>query len=216
MSRKAATSFSTPTMATWIRGRVVTRRALPSLVTITRLPVSATAMLAPEMPMSASRNLGRSLARANFTSLGMSGVCPGSTSWLNTSVTSSLVMWMAGMTMWDGVWPASWMIHSPRSVSATSMPPLPQVRVEVDLLRGHGLGLDDPGHAPGLGQVQDVLPHLGRVAGAEHLGAPGLGLALEGLRQLIQAAGGVGLDLPDARPHSLEVDALVGLGPASR
>ena len=48
---------------------MVTSRALPSLVTITRLPVSATAMLAPVMPMSASRNLERSLPRANFTSL---------------------------------------------------------------------------------------------------------------------------------------------------
>ena len=40
----------------------------------------------------------------------------------NRSDTSSLVMWMAGMTMCEGVCPASWMIHSPRSVSLTSMP----------------------------------------------------------------------------------------------
>ena len=45
-----------------------------------------------------------------------------STSLLKSSATSSLVMWMAGMTMWDGFWPASWMIHSPRSVSPTEIP----------------------------------------------------------------------------------------------
>ena len=37
-------------------GSVVTRRAFPSLVTMTSVPVSATAMLAPLMPMPAFRN----------------------------------------------------------------------------------------------------------------------------------------------------------------
>jgi hypothetical protein len=31
-------------------------------------------------------------------------------------------MWIAGMTMCEGRCPASWMIHSPRSVSLTVMP----------------------------------------------------------------------------------------------
>ena len=43
---------------------------------MTRVPVSATAMFAPVMPISALRNFVRSLPRANFTSLGISGGWP--------------------------------------------------------------------------------------------------------------------------------------------
>ena len=121
-SEKLAISFSMPTRATWILGSEVTSRAFPSLVISAMLPVSATAMLAPEIPMSAARNVGRSCSRATFTSLGMSEVRRSSTSLLKRSETSSLVMWMAGMTMCEGVCPANWMIHSPRSVSPTVIP----------------------------------------------------------------------------------------------
>ena len=103
MSAKVATIFSMPMMATCTLGRVVTRRALPSLVTVRMDPVSATAMLAPEMPMSASRNLERSSSRATLTRRGMSVESRSSTSLENRSETSSLVMWMAGMTMCEGV-----------------------------------------------------------------------------------------------------------------
>ena len=44
------------------------------------------------------------------------------TSLLKISATSSFVRWIAGITMCEGRWPASWMIHSPRSVSFTSIP----------------------------------------------------------------------------------------------
>ena len=44
------------------------------------------------------------------------------TSLLKMSATSSFVRWIAGITMCEGRWPASWMIHSPRSVSFTSIP----------------------------------------------------------------------------------------------
>ena len=57
-------TFSMPITATWRRGSVVTMRPLPSLVTRTTVPVSATAKLAPVMPMSAWRNFSRSSARA--------------------------------------------------------------------------------------------------------------------------------------------------------
>jgi len=83
-------------------------------------------------------------------------------------------MWMAGMTMCDGVWWASWMIHSPRSVSSTSMPACSKGLVQVDLLGGHGLGLDHPLHALLLGEGEDVLLHLGGVGGPEDLGRRGL------------------------------------------
>ncbi len=42
-------------MATWTFGNVVVSVALPSLVTSTTEPVSATKKLPPEMPMSAVR-----------------------------------------------------------------------------------------------------------------------------------------------------------------
>ncbi len=58
----------------------------------------------------------------------MSAWSRSSTSSMKTSATSSLVMWMAGMTMCEGRWPASWMIHSPRSVSWTDDPGLLEVR----------------------------------------------------------------------------------------
>ena len=56
------TTFSTPITATCTRGSEVTMRPLPSLVTSTTVPVSATAKLAPVIPMSASRNFSRSSA----------------------------------------------------------------------------------------------------------------------------------------------------------
>ena len=101
---------------------MVTRRALPSLVMMTMLPVSATAIFAPEMPIPAVRNLPRSSLRASFTSAGMSAASRSFTSLLKISATCSLVRWMAGITMCDGRSPASWTIHSPRSVSLTAMP----------------------------------------------------------------------------------------------
>ncbi|KAF5048416.1 hypothetical protein DSECCO2_450290 [anaerobic digester metagenome] len=64
-----------PAMATWTRGRVVVRRALPSLVMMPMLPVAAMAKLAPEMPMSAWQYLGRSSRRATLTSFWMSTSC---------------------------------------------------------------------------------------------------------------------------------------------
>ncbi len=54
-------------------------RPLPSLVTSTRVPVSATAKLAPVMPMSAWRNFCRSSFRATAVSTsGSAAKCPSS------------------------------------------------------------------------------------------------------------------------------------------
>ncbi len=71
---RSGTSLSSPTRATWTRGRVVTRRALPSLLMMPRVPVSAMAKLAPEIPMSAVRKALRNSRRATFTRLPMSGL----------------------------------------------------------------------------------------------------------------------------------------------
>ncbi len=54
--------------ATCTRGTVVTMRPLPSLVTSTTLPVSATPRFTPVMPRSASRNRRRSSPRAKAVS----------------------------------------------------------------------------------------------------------------------------------------------------
>ena len=72
--------------------------------------------------MSASRKRSLSSRLATFTSFGISLESRSFTSLLKISATSSFVRWIAGITMWEGFCPASWMIHSPRSVSLTSTP----------------------------------------------------------------------------------------------
>ncbi len=51
----------------------------------------------------------------------MSAATSSFTSREKSPATCSFDMWMAGITMCDGRCPASWMIHSPRSVSATAI-----------------------------------------------------------------------------------------------
>ena len=60
MSSMEGTTLSIPMMATCMRGIDVHMRPLPSLVTRTTVPVSATTKLAPVIPISASTNLPRS------------------------------------------------------------------------------------------------------------------------------------------------------------
>ena len=87
------------------------------------LPVSAMQKLAPEMPMSAASNLGRSSRRATFTSRCTSSrSCFSPVTRSKSSATCWRERWMAGSTMCDGPSLRSWMIHSPRSVSQTSSP----------------------------------------------------------------------------------------------
>jgi hypothetical protein len=105
-----------------MRGSEVTMRPLPSLVTSTTVPVSATAKLAPVIPMSAWRNFSRSALRA--TAVRTSGSAANSpwSSRENSSATCPLVLWMAGAMMCDGFSWASWMMYSPRSVSTGVIP----------------------------------------------------------------------------------------------
>ena len=110
-------TFSTPMRATWIRGSEVTIRPLPSLVTSTTVPVSATAKLAPVIPMSAWRNFSRRAFRATAVRTSGSASNRPFSSREKSSATCPLVLWMAGAMMCDGFSCASWMMYSPRSVS---------------------------------------------------------------------------------------------------
>ena len=122
-SSSVGTSLSRPASATWTGGSVFTRRPLPSLVTMARHPVSAMQKLAPEMPMSASKNFGRSSRRATFTRRCTSSwSCFSPVAFSNSSATCPRERCMAGITMCDGPSWRSCMIHSPRSVSQTCRP----------------------------------------------------------------------------------------------
>ena len=117
------TSFSQPAITMRVFGRVLTRSPLPSFVTSITVPVSAMSAFAPIIPAPAFKNTRRSSARARRTIPPMSS---GSTvrcvSASKSVATCWRLLWIAGMTMWLGVSWASWMIHSPRSVSTTRIP----------------------------------------------------------------------------------------------
>ena len=96
---------------------------MPSFVTIASEPVSAMRKFAPEMPMSAAWNFGRSSARAVFTSFCTSSwSCARPVAFSNSSATCPRERWIAGITMCDGRSLRNCTIHSPRSVSFTSIP----------------------------------------------------------------------------------------------
>ena len=88
-----------PIIATCIRGTEVHIRPLPSFVTKVMVPVSATAKLAPVMPISALANFSLNSPLAASVSSGMDsyfGVCALVT---KSSETSSLDLCIAGATM---------------------------------------------------------------------------------------------------------------------
>ena len=63
-SSSVGITFSMPVITQWMRGIVVTMSALPSLVTVSVVPVSAMTKFDPEMPMSAREEvLAQRLAR---------------------------------------------------------------------------------------------------------------------------------------------------------
>ena len=68
MSSSVGTTFSIAAVTTCTRGSVLVRSPLPSLVTMTLDPVSATRKFAPVIPTSALWNFSRSTARASPTS----------------------------------------------------------------------------------------------------------------------------------------------------
>ena len=68
-SSSVGTIFSIEARTMWMRGRICVRSPLPSLVTITEVPVSATRKLAPVMPTSAARKRSRRMPRASASRL---------------------------------------------------------------------------------------------------------------------------------------------------
>jgi hypothetical protein len=110
-------------MATWTSVDATVFRRFPSLVTPTRVPVSAARKFAPVRPRSASANRSARYSRANrVRSWAVSRSRSGSKWCSNRSAISSRLTWMAGPTMWLGASSASWTTNSPRSVSQTSTP----------------------------------------------------------------------------------------------
>ena len=101
---------------------VDTDAAITKLKTV---PVSATATLAPETPISACVNLSRMTRRAVLTSSAIMGSFFTFVYSVKYSATCSLLRWRAGMTMWTGVLPSRAMMNSPRSVSWTRTPSSP-------------------------------------------------------------------------------------------
>ena len=133
-----------PITAMCTRGTVVQRRPLPSFSTSTMEPVSATAKLQPDTPRSAAEEAGPQLLageggevlglRVELAARRSASSCRMSRTWWRSR-------WTAGAMMWLGVWPASWMIHSPRSVSTTVARRRLERLVEAGLLRRHRLAL---------------------------------------------------------------------------
>ena len=123
MSRHVGTSFSIPITVTSTSGSVVHMRPLPSDSNTQTVPVSATAKLAPLIPMRADRNLARRCRRAASASAAGSSVRSGRfSSRANTSRISERFLWMAGTRMCDCTSSPSWMISSARSVSIARTP----------------------------------------------------------------------------------------------
>lgn len=128
-SRQEGTTFSMPTTEMRVSGRVRHIRPLPSDSTTTRVPVSATMKLAPEMPTLARRNFSRrcSLA-ASASSAGLSVRPSGAErphlpiSERKMSRISPRLRWIAGTRMCEGRSSPSCTISSARSVSYAEIP----------------------------------------------------------------------------------------------
>ena len=117
------------------------RSALPSFVTTTKEPVSATAKLTPVIPASAARNLLRRSCRARAVrASGSSSPTGAPISFSKSFPTSERFKWIAGITIWLGGSFRSCTIRSPRSVSMISIPRAsrnglsPHSSVSIDLL----------------------------------------------------------------------------------
>ena len=122
-SSQSATTRSIPITATWIRGWEVTSRALPSFSTMQTVPVDATPRFTPDTPIPACANFSRRRTRACATSPSRSsGTSSVPASSRKSAATCPRFRCTAGAMMCEGRSPASCRIHSPRSVSTTSMP----------------------------------------------------------------------------------------------
>ena len=157
-------------------GRVCVRSPLPSFVTITLLPVSATRKFAPVMPTSAARNVSRRLGArlgqdiAAFVEHAVGGQI-GVGDLRNAASQSSRFRWKAGAMMWLGVSWRNWRMYSPEVGLHRNDAVLFQVLVDAQLLADHRLAL---GHRARAGRLAD-RQHGG--AGFGGIGAPVHGAA---------------------------------------
>ena len=142
---------SMPITATWMRGTVVTAGRCPRSSTSTIEPVSATAKLHARDADVGGEEAGPQLLageRGEVLRLGVELAAAAGLGAAKMSRTWWRSRWTAGAMMWLGVWPASWMIHSPRSVSTTSHAGGLEGVVEAGLLGGHRLALHDRARRP--------------------------------------------------------------------
>ncbi|OQC18287.1 MAG: hypothetical protein BWX71_02857 [Deltaproteobacteria bacterium ADurb.Bin072] len=116
-------TFSGLMTATRVLGDDFVMRMLPSFSTLITVPVAATAMLTPTMPMSRCLNFSRRYTRTALpSSMGfvvVSLMMPFSRNVFEISSGGTL---MAGPTIWKGGRDSSWVMTSPRSVSKASTP----------------------------------------------------------------------------------------------
>jgi hypothetical protein len=90
-----------------------------------------------------------------------------------------------------------------------------QMLVEMNLLRGHGLRLDDALDAALPREAENIVVYGLGIAGAENLGAAGLGDARKLLGQFVEVRCGGRLDLGYLGAHRFEVNAFISIGAAN-
>ena len=219
-SCQRGTSFSIPMTVIKVSGRVRHIRPLPSDSTTAKVPLSATAKLAPLIATFADRNFRRRCLRAAPASAAGSSVSSGSTSAISRrkiSRISARLRWMAGTRMCDGLsWP-SWTISSARSVSSAAIPAASKRLVEPDLLGRHRLDLHHLVDALRPDQIDHDRIGLGGVARPVHHPAMRGDRVLQLGQILGKVSHGVYLQLPARLPELLPVshlgDHLGALGP---
>ena len=204
-----------------VSGRVRHIRPLPSDSTTITVPVSATAKFAPETATFARRNFSRRWSRAASASaarlvgqVGRGGASDRAISRSKMSRISRRLRWIAGTRMCDGRSCPSWTMSSARSVSQAAMPSRCERLVELDLLGGHRLDLDDlvgarVAHDPRHDRVRlrRVARPVDRAAGRGHV-------ALQLVEQLGQVGDHLVLDRRAGQAQRLPVGALGdGAGP---
>ncbi len=164
-SRQVGTIFSMPTTEMRVSGRVRHIRPLPSDSTTTRVPVSATMKLAPEMPTLARRNFSRRWRRAASASsagvsLRPSGAGRPQLAHLlaeDVADLAAVACGWRGRGCGRGGRRPSCTMSSARSVSYGGDAGFFEGFVEADLLGGHGLDLDHLALAGGLDQARSTM-----------------------------------------------------------
>src|SRR5208282_5325854 len=86
--------------------------------------------------------------------------------------------------------------------------------VEMNLLRGHRFRFHHALDAVCPRQIQDVLPHLGRIVGAKHFGSTRFGAPGKQFGKLVEMRRCIRFTLRDLRAQRFEVVPLISLLPA--